>query len=565
MEDVSDALNRLALRLDTLERRVEALEHPSVFPLEIPALPSIPSQEMQAGETLPVAPAGGVMSAIGKAMLGIAGAYLLRAVAESTSLPKSGIAAIAILYAILWLVWATRAQAGAWVASFIYACTSSLILAPMLWELTLRFKVWPAAATACVLGAFVCVATALAWRRNLKVVLWVANVAAALTALALSYGTHEMMPFIALLLSMALLGEYAAVRNHGLGIRPLVAAAADMAILVLLFTYSSPQSEHLDYPFLGSAALLAPGFLLFVIYGVSVVLRTMLFQKNIGAFETVQTVIAFLLAAASLLSFDHPSGAIFLGVFCLGLSAASYAAVYVLFDRLSERSNSRVFATWSAALFLLGSVVCIPSFWLAPWLAVSSIAATVLGVHLKRLTYEFHGAAYLIAAGIASGLLDFAFRSFAGNLPGAPGLGVWVVTACAVACYAVQKPFQEETWHRRLFRLVSASLASCGIASLLVQGLVRLISLRVNLGDHHIAFLRTLTICMIALALAQSGWLWRRMELTRIGYATLGLAAAKLVFEDLRLGHLGFIAASIFIFAVTLIVTSGIARGGQRV
>ena len=128
---------------------------------------------------------------------------------------------------------------------------------------------------------------------------------------------------------------------------PLVAAVADMAILALLFNYSSPQSEHLDYPFLGLAALLGPGFLLFVIYGVSVVLRTMLFQKNIGAFETVQTVIAFLLAAASLLSFDHPSGAIFLGVFCLGLSAANYAAVYVLFDRLSERSNSRVFATWA--------------------------------------------------------------------------------------------------------------------------------------------------------------------------------------------------------------------------
>ena len=340
-----------------------------------------------------------------------------------------------------------------------------------------------------------------------------------------------------------------------------------MAILALLFNYFSPQSEHLDYPFLGLAALLGPDFLLFVIYGVSVVLRTMLFQKNIGAFETVQTVIAFLLAAASLLSFDHPSGAIFLGVFCLGLSAANYAAVYVLFDRLSERSNSRVFATWSAARFLLGSVVCIPSFWLAPWLAVGSIAATVLGVHSKRLTYEFHGAAYLIAAGIASGLPDYVFRSLAGNLPGSPGLGVWVVTACAVVCYAVQKPFQEETWHRRLLRLVSASrsVASCGITSLLVQGLVRLISLRVNLGVHHIAFIRTLTICMIALALAQSGWRWRRMELTRIGYAALGLAAAKLIFEDLRLGHLGFIAASIFIFAVTLIVTSRIARGGQRV
>src|ERR1039457_6957518 len=198
MEDISDALNRLALRLDTRERRVEALEHPSVFPLAIPVLPSIPSQEIQAGEPPPVAPASGVMSAIGNAMLGMAGAYLLRAVAESTSLPKSGIAAIAISYAILWLVWATRAQAGAWVASFIYACTSSLILAPMLGELTLRFKVWPAAATACLLGAFVCVATALVWRRNLKPVLWAANVASALTALSISYATHEMVPFIAL-------------------------------------------------------------------------------------------------------------------------------------------------------------------------------------------------------------------------------------------------------------------------------------------------------------------------------------------------------------------------------
>jgi hypothetical protein len=50
---------------------------------------------------------------------------------------------------------------------------------------------------------------------------------------------------------------------------PLVAAVADMAILALLFNYFSPQSEHLDYPFLGLAALLGPGFLLFVICGLA--------------------------------------------------------------------------------------------------------------------------------------------------------------------------------------------------------------------------------------------------------------------------------------------------------
>jgi hypothetical protein len=43
------------------------------------------------------------------------------------------------------------------------------------------------------------------------------------------------------------------------------------------------------------------------------------------------------------------------------------------------------------------------------------------------------------------------------------------------------------------------------------------------------------------------------MELTRIGYAALMLVAVKLMVEDLRLGHLEFTAASIFLFAITLI------------
>jgi hypothetical protein len=40
--------------------------------------------------------------------------------------------------------------------------------------------------------------------------------------------------------------------------------------------------------------------------------------------------------------------------------------------------------------------------------------------------------------------------------------------------------------------------------------------------------------------------------------------ADKLLLEDLRLGHLEFIAASIFLFAVTLIAVPRMARMGQR-
>jgi len=565
MDDLPDALNRLATRLEILERRVYALEHPSDVSNALPALEPAQAQGFPTGEEHPFPVAGGAFPVLGRAMLGIAGAYLLRAVTEASSLPKLGIAALAIAYAMLWLVWATRSPAGAWFASMAYACTSALILAPMLWELTLRFKILPASATAGVLGAFVCAASALAWKRNLTSVFWVANMTAVTVALALLITTHEIAPFIAVLLLMVLLCEYAAARNRGPSVRPLVAAAADMAIWALIFIYSSPQSARVDYPLLGTPALLAPGFTLFLIYGASVTLKTTVLQLKITAFETVQTMIAFLLAASSLLYFEPRGGATVLGAFCLVLSAASYTAVFVFFLRAAEPRNERVYANWSAALFLAGALMCLPPLWMALWLSAGAIAATVLGIRLNRPALEFHGMAYLLAAAIASGLFDYVFQAFAGTLSGAPAWSMCVVTACAVLCCVARKPRQAETWKQQLFDLVTASVEIAATAALLVEGLAWLTALRVNPGAHHLAFIRTLTICAAALALAFSGAHWRRMELTRIGYATLVLVAAKLVFEDLRHGHLEFIAASIFLFAITLIAVPRIARMGQRI
>jgi hypothetical protein len=563
MDDLPDDLNRLAARLETLERRVEALEHPSAASSAAPTPAPIALQATQTGDTLGFTLAGGAFQVVGKAMLGIAGAYLLRAVAETTSLPKLGVAAIAIAYAMFWLVAATRAPAGAWFASTTYACTSALILAPLLWELTLRFNVFPASDTAGVLVAFVCAASALAWRRNLTSVFWVANTTAALVAVALSVATHELIPFIAVLLLMAVVSEYAAERERGLGVRFLVAAAADVAVWALIFIYASPQSTRADYPLLGTAALLAPGLILFAIYGLSVAVKTALFGKKITAFETVQTMIVFLLAASGLLYFEPRNGRVVLGGACLILSAAGYTSVFAFFDRRSEQRNSKVFAAWSAALFLSGCVLCLPPTWLAVSLGLAAVAATILGTRLKRTALGFHGLVYLLAATIASGLLEYVFGALAGMLPGAPSMSVLLVTGCAILCYATRKSCDGKRWTEQVLSLVFATLAVGATAALLVEGLMGLMALSVSPGPHHLAFIRTLTICVAALALAFSGAHWRRVELTRIGYATLALVAAKLVLEDMRHGHLEFIAASIFLFAVTLIAVPRIARMGH--
>ena len=553
MNDLPDALNRLATRLEALERRVDALEHPSAAPGFLPPPEPRAVQAAPADETLSPTLAGGMFPVLGKAMLGIAGAYLLRAVAESTSLPKPAVAALAIAYAILWLVGAARVRAGAWFASTAYACTSALILAPMLWELTLRFKVLPAAAAAGVLGVFVCAAAALAWKRDLASVFWVANFAAILVALALSVATHEMAPFLAVLLLMAAIGEFAAARNREPNVRTLIAPAADLAVWALVYIYSSPQNMHGDYPTLSTAALLAPGFTLFLIFGVSVALKTALKRETITVFETVQATIAFLLAASGLLFFEPRWGATALGIFCLVLSTASYAAAFLHFDPASERRNHAVFAAWSAALFLAGSLLSLPPLPAAACLGVAAIVATILGLRLSRPALEFHGLIYLLAAAAASGLLEYGFRALAGTLPGAPSPGVLLVSVCAIFCYAAGKSRPAESGQRQFLRIATASVALCAAVALLVEGLMSVTALGVNPGAPHLAFIRTLVLCAAALALAYSGAHWRRMELTRIGYATLVLVALKLVLEDLRHGHLEFIAASIFLFALTLI------------
>jgi hypothetical protein len=316
---------------------------------------------------------------------------------------------------------------------------------------------------------------------------------------------------------------------------------------------------------LGPVALLAPGLGLFLIVGLSVIYRTILKRKTISVFQTVEMMIAFLLAACSLIYFGPSASAVGLGAFCIVLSGAGYAGALGYFDWTQERRNYLVFASWSAALFLAGSLLCVPHGWQAAWLSVAAIAATFASRLLQRFALEVHGLVFLAAAAGISGLLKEVIDALAGTLPGTPELSACAVSVAAVGCYAAIKPRQEKMWTRQVVSIVFAALAIAALAALTVQGLAWVTALKVLPAAHHVAFIRTLTACVAAIVLAYSGALWRRMELTRIGYAALALLAVKLVLEDLRHGHLAFIAGSIFLFAIALIVVPRVARTGQRV
>jgi len=537
MNDLIEAIAQLTRRMESLEGRVSSLEsapRPRMQPF-----PPVPSLTVAGGPAVVLPQQAGIFSVLGKAMLAIAGAYLLRALAESAVLPHVAVFAVAIAYAFLWIVPATRASAKAWLASFGWAATSALILLPMLWELVLRFHALPTTLAAAILVAWAIAASALAWKRHFTEVAWVVDGAASIAALALALATHDLPPFLVALLLIAALGEVAAARHRTLRVRPLVAAAADFAVFNLIWVYSSPAAARPDYLPVHASLLLVVAPLLLLIYAGSASTQTLLLRRRISFFETAQTLVAFLLAVWGMLEFWSGPAARLLGLLCLVCSAAGYSLSFFRFQRAQARRNFHVYSAGSLALLLVGCSLFLPQPWLPVCLSVLSVAAVV-----------------------ASGLPIWTGQTLAGAFPAAPRVPMLCAAAAAAIAYGALARSPIAAWWLQGLRLMGALLAVGAAASLMVWGLVSIFA-GATPQPAHVALIRTLTACVVALALAWRGSRGSQRELVWLAWATLGLGALKLLVEDLRLGSRAFTAGSIFLYAVTLLLLPRLVRPGS--
>jgi hypothetical protein len=561
MNDHPDTIESLKLRVDALEQRVNRLEassapHPGLVELPIviqPAQPSVSLPESQ--------PSSGVLRVLGKAMLGIAGAYVLRALAESTSLPRLFIAVIAIAYALAWLVFAARSAADAKLPRLLYAATSALILAPMLWELSLRFHVVSADFSAAVLALYAATATLLTGKRELPPIFPVAYFAAAVTALALSIATHVMLPYLALLLLMFAVSEQRSLKHRELPLRVLLSALIACALWILVFLYRTPLAARSDYPDVPAALLVLPATLFFVLFAASLGIRTVQRRESLSAFESVQAMIAFFLAFATwgyLVSGFYPLAA---GSFCLVLAAACYAVAWGIFRRASLLRNFRILALWSAALLLIGIFLSFSANWKLTAILIAATAAAFLADRLCCITLQCHAAVYLLVAAAVSGSLQYSAAALAGSMPPTVTLGAIAFAACSLFCYlAVQRNRRQAGRLQSVLVFAAAMLAAFAVAALLAFAAARLAAILFPLDLSRTALVRTFALCLIALALAYFGARQQRSELTRIAYLTLALLAIKLLLEDMPRGHMELIALSIAMFAFTLIAVPRLAH-----
>lgn len=564
MEEHSESLKLLAERVEALERRVAALEHGE---LALPSAPApaapLPSLSLSA-ESLSFVGDGGIFPVLGKAMLGIAGAYLLRAAMQSSTLPHLLTILVAVVYAFLWLIPAARAAAGEKFASVVWASTSAIILFPMLWELTMRFQILPGQSAAVILGAYAIVASTLAWNHHFVAISWIANGSASIATLAFGIATRQMVPFFIASLFIALVGEVAATSRRSLRARPVIALAADLAVFVLIAIYSGAPESHVDYPTIGASLLLAFAPTLLVIYAASAVTQTVLLRRGISIFEIAQTLTAALLTVWAVLAFLPGHGALVLGILCLIASAVGYAVVFGLFDRIHAERNYHVYAVGSLALLLLGSYLSLQPAWLALSLSALSCILVFLGTRTTHATLLFHGIALLLFAALSSAQFSFFAHTMVGLSLIPPGWIVSCVCIAAILCYLALPHVDPARWWDRLLRILSAALATTAATTFLVWLLAQITSDGANPKASHIAVIRTFALCIVALALAWIGSRLHRLELSWLVWVVLAFAALKIFFEDLQHGQFGFTAASIFLYAVTIILVPRLPHLGNH-
>ncbi len=404
VEEATHQVEQLILVVEDLRRRVEALERPSAS-AKLPVAPkwglTPAAVESGASEI-----SSGLLAAIGRVLLGIAGAYLLRAVTEASLVPRLIGTLAGVLYACAWLVPWRTSRDNRWAAT-LHGLTASAILAPLLWEATIRFHTVAPSAAAAVLAIFIVLGQILAWRRDVSPLAGIVALAGSATALALMVATLDPLPFSAALGVAAAVVEYGACRGRVLGMRWIVAVAADLCAFFLVYLLTRPQGLPEGYAPIPLAAVFAIEWALVAVYLASITFRTLVRGLDVLWFEIGQLVIVVALGIGSTLRLLHGTAAVlFIGAGCLAAAAGCYAASGTAQARGLNR-NYHVYATFALLLAIAGSRLLMTGLPLAMLWSAMALIAGWFGERRNRNVLRVHAALYLVAAAVASGLMNW--------------------------------------------------------------------------------------------------------------------------------------------------------------
>ena len=564
--------NALASELEELRSRVSRVE--AAMGLSAPAAAVEVPDFTESAPT--VSPEGildspaSLLPVAGRALLGLAGAFLLRALTEGGTFSQGAGVAIGLVYAMLWLVWAARTPAERRIETALHGLTSVLVLSPLVFEATARFHAITTWTAGALLLAFTLFGLAVSWRKDLSIVATFATLGGLGTSAALLFATSDVMPFTLTLLAIALAVEASACMNHWLSERWLAAVAADLAVLLATWLGTREHGVPEGYAPIPHRLLLAALIALLATYLSSTLFRTLVRGLRFTWFETAQCALAFLIGVGGALQLSgaDPRVAPSIAVLMLVCAAACYLVSFVMLGRGGEGGrNFHTYATFAILLTIAGSRILLSGGAEAIAWSVLAVAAIWVGGLFRRLTLKVHAVIYLWLSLASSSALEQAAGLLLGSRawPGGAPWAIWTGAGTALLCYAIgtrHGAAVTPTFASRALRILVAGAATCLTAGIAAGLLTWTYHAVFGAGATHAycATLRTLVLSISALLLAWGAARWERPEFGRLVYPVMALGAYRMVGVDLRQDRTLALFLSLLLFGTALMLLPRLMR-----
>ena len=564
VEQLQRAVQSLQAQVDSLEGRRPPLEVPGAHAAEGTTIRSLLG--VHARGAAPQNPRDPIvaLSLIGRLFLVLAGGFFLRAMTEAGVLAAPVGIGLAFLYALVWLVLGYRSsRRGQPTSALFHTIGAAMVAFPLLVEATTRFKVLGVAASVLVLVLLTAAFLFVAVRQRLHAVAWITVVAALPTSLVLALKTGVPAPFALYLIAFGVATLWLAYACAWTAIRWPVALAADLAVVGMTMRTLAP-----DQPEAVGIAILLQVTLVGAYLG-SIAVRTLLRDRNVTLFEVTQTVLALVIGFGGAVFITRSAATLpaLMGLASIVFGAACYALAFRFVGRHDgHERNVHFYAALALVLVLAGLALELRG----PWLGAVAAALAVLAIagwsHYGRLYLLLHGAAYVLAAGIASHALSYAAFALVASpdtwvLPTVV-MGTAVVAAALAAWLAASRPHPEGGVTASGMRLVIvATLVWTGSGC--VTGLLGPMANRLADGTVDLGVLATIRTGVLAAATLLLAWGARRdrfREWAWLLYPLLVFIGLKMVAQDFKHSRPATLFIALALYGIALIVAPRLRR-----
>jgi len=549
---IEDQIAQLTRRVAELESRLAAFEQ---------GAPHVSVPAAYAGAPAPAAAAAfdllGVVTNLGRSLIILGGAFLLRALTEAGTWPPTTGVSLGLLYGLTWLAMASRAAAGGHRLRALFDGGTSVVIGfPLIVEAALKFGLFTPALAALALVAFTACVLLSASIGRLPSLAWLASLGGLVTGLTLMVRTGAVAPFSFYFTSLGVGTLWLGYLREWRGLRWPTGVVACLVVLgVTLRAVAQPPVDS------ATVAWASQGFLLAAYLG-SIAVRTLVRGRQVIVFEIVQTVLVLVAGLGGMIAVGHSAedGELLLGGAILGFGAAAYAVSFQFLARHAPGALNFYFYSSLALLFVMVGT------WTALDGSARAMALTGIGVALaaawsrsSRATLGAHTAIALVAAAEASGLVTLALAVFMGELPSAD-MSPWPALVAFGAVLAMSGSRLTASRGTSLTAADAPGLALGSVTAIGLGGLVTLAAVAVAdvmtlpVSLDMLTTIRTAVLSLLAVGCARLPRTGRFSAMAWLAYPLLAATGLKLLAIDLRYSRASTLFAALAFYGAALVL-----------